>query len=67
MHRDKDKYVLQCRECGSRVLEIHGPAMTNAVVECASCHAEIGSLDEFLAFAEERIEGDQERRNRRFH
>ena len=68
MHRDKDKYVLQCPECGSRVFEIHSPARKNAVVQCASCDATIGPLNEFMASVEARIEShEQERRKCRFH
>jgi hypothetical protein len=52
MRRGKDKYVLQCPECGSRVFEIHGPTMKKAVVQCASCDAEIGPLNEFMASVE---------------
>ena len=68
MHRTKDKYVWQCRACGSRAFEIQGPTITNDVVRCVKCHAEMGTVDEFLAAAEARMEReDQERRKHRFH
>jgi ribosomal protein L37AE/L43A len=68
MYQRKDKYLLQCPECGSRAFEIQGPLIESGIVQCVACHAEICPVDEFLAAAEALLESaEQELRKRRFN
>jgi len=68
MPRSEYKNLLQCRECGARAFEIHGPTISNGIVRCAECRAEIGSLDEFISVVEAHFRGlEPGPRKRRFH
>ena len=64
----KQKPVLRCPECWSRVFEIQGPVTNDAVIQCAECGHERGPLPEIMSQLEARVrEQDDERRRRRFH
>ena len=68
MHRNNDKYLLQCPECGCRAFEILGPLIESGIVQCFACHSEIAQVDGFLAAAEALLESaEHELQKRRFN
>ena len=68
MHPRPHTEILRCEDCGSSLVEVHGPVTDHAVVRCAECGAEAGRWPTFLAELETRIERrEREERRRRLH
>ncbi len=67
MPSSNDKPILRCAACRSRKFEIHGPLTDHAVIDCATCGAQVAPYREFLSKVEDRVKEEHEQRKSRLH
>jgi hypothetical protein len=62
------KFVLRCRECDCRAIEVRGTLVEDSVVLCVDCGTELGRVPDVIAELQTRVERQiDQRRKRRLH